>query len=81
LPILEPAADEFFATSGGVCVYVNVHARAFRVQFATPDAPGSAGDTSAAGASEAIAVARAAFVKHREKLTPLFERIAEASRP
>ena len=72
-PPTEPSPSEFFATSDGVCVYVNVRGQAFRVQFETLDGPATAWRTSDPSAAEAVAAASVARAKHRAELVPLFE--------
>ena len=74
-PPIEPAALEFFASAAGVCVYVNVRGRAFRVQFESPDGPATVQRTTEHGADEAVAAASLALDKHKAELTPLFERV------
>jgi hypothetical protein len=54
---VELTADEFFASADGVCLYVNVRGRAFRVRFDSPDGPGFAQGTTDVGADEALAIA------------------------
>ena len=73
---VEPTAEEFFASSTGACVYVNVRGRAFRVQFEAPDSSGVARGTTSAGADEAVAAATGAREKYKAQLGPLFERVA-----
>jgi hypothetical protein len=73
--VIEPRADEFFASRSGVCVYVNLDGQAVRVQFADLDAHGVAeGDSP--DAEEAVRIAKSALQKHRAELGPLFERVA-----
>lgn len=74
-PPTEPSASEFFATTDGVCVYVNVRGQAFRVHFETLDGPATAWRTPDAGAAEAIAAATLARAKHRAELVPLFDAV------
>jgi hypothetical protein len=71
-----PVAKDFFATATGVGVYVEVHKIAIRVTFATVDAVGETrlGDTP--DCREALRVATMALQTHRERLLPLFEKIA-----
>lgn len=71
-PPTEPSQAEFFASAEGVCVYVNIRGRAFRVQFESPDGPVPARGTTEHGADEAVELARRAFAKHRADLTLLF---------
>lgn len=71
-------AKDFFASRGGVCVYVTVRKRAVRVQFATPDAHGVVTDASREDAEEAIHIARAALRQHAQSLAPLFDRVARS---
>ena len=70
-----PKAEEFFASEAGVCVYVNIRGRAFRVLFESPEGPTTASGTSDVGADEAIAIATEVLSKHRAQLEPLFERV------
>jgi hypothetical protein len=74
-PLLEPAAKDFFASAEGVCVYVNVRGRAFRVRFETPDGPPSISGTTQKGSEEAAALAGRALVKHRDELAHLFQQV------
>jgi hypothetical protein len=80
---VELSAGEFFASATGVCVYVNLAGRAFRVQFDSADGPGVARGTTEVGAAEAVVVATRALEKYRTQLRPLFDRVAHelASRP
>jgi hypothetical protein len=80
---VEPTAEEFFASPGGVCVYVSMGGRVFRVEFDSPDVPGVVREATAVGAAEALAAATRALDKHRTQLQSLFERVAResASRP
>ena len=78
---IEPAAEEFFASPGGVCVYVYVGGQAIRVQFDSPDGQAvaqRAPDAGAeqAGAEQALAAATTARDKHKVLLAPLFELVA-----
>lgn len=72
--------ESFFASRSGVCVYVTVAKRAFRVQFAAPDAIGVVADHGheAESAEEARRVARLALREHAQALAPLFEKVARA---
>jgi hypothetical protein len=72
--------ESFFASRSGVCVYVNVGKRAFRVQFATPDAIGVVveGGSDGDGAKEARHLAAAALRRHASALAPLFAKVAKA---
>jgi hypothetical protein len=45
--------QNFFASRAGVCVYVAVGARTFRIQFATPDSLGVVVEGGQEGAEEA----------------------------
>jgi hypothetical protein len=77
MDLVEPKADDFFATARGVCVYINVGRRsAVRVQFVSPDAPAAIDGDDQTGEQEAVAVATRAFEAHKHRLVPLFERIA-----
>jgi CheY-like chemotaxis protein len=70
--------ESFFASRAGVCVYVALGARTFRIEFATPDSPGIAADGGHDGAEEACCVARRALSLHFDRLTPLFEKVNQA---
>jgi hypothetical protein len=74
---IEPSAEEFFASETGVCVYVNVDGRAFRVQFASLDDAPTARGIGTVGVEEAIAAASSARERYRAKLEPLFLQIAQ----
>ena len=74
----EPGAEAFFASRGGVCVYVKVHDHNFRVQFATVDAHGTVSPDEQRGADQALEVARAALREHRHALGDLFDKVARA---
>ena len=76
MEIVEPKADNFFATAAGVCVYVQVGRRAVRVQFSSSSAPAAIDGQDEAGTREAIAVATRVFEAHRRRLLPLFDSIA-----
>jgi hypothetical protein len=75
-PTIEPKREEFFASAEGVCVYVGVAGRAVRVQFMSPDGPGTIQGARDATTDEALAVATGALSKHLQALRPLFERVA-----
>ena len=70
--------DNFFASRAGVCVYVAVGARTFRIQFATPDSLGVAVEGGQEGAEEARRIARRALSLHVEQLAPLFKKVERA---
>jgi hypothetical protein len=72
----EIKVEHFFASRGGVCVYVTVRRRAFRVQFASPQAQGVVAEAEHADAEEALGLARAALERYAVGLTPLFEKVA-----
>jgi hypothetical protein len=74
--VIEPKAEEFFASADGVCVYVRVGQQAVRFQFASPDGPGTVQGAPDVATDEALAVATSALSKHQEELQPLFDRIA-----
>jgi CheY-like chemotaxis protein len=74
----ELKVESFFASRAGVCVYVPVGARTFRIEFATPDSLGITADGGHDGAEEACRVARRALSRHFEQLTPLFEKVDQA---
>lgn len=71
-----PVAKDFFATSAGVGVYVEVRGIAIRVTFATVDAVGETRLGATPDCQEALRVATTALQTHRERLLPLFEKIA-----
>jgi hypothetical protein len=72
----EPTAEEFFASAGGVCVYVNAGGRAFRVQFDSLDGAGFVQGMTDDGEAEALAVAKTALDRYKSQLEPLFLRVA-----
>jgi hypothetical protein len=75
--VVEPKAEEFFASATGVCVYVNVRGRAVRVQFESAGGPGIApGAAQDSGAAEAIGAAASALARHGVRLQPLFDTVA-----
>lgn len=76
MELVEPKADDFFATAGGVCVYVKLGRRAVRVQFASPNAPAAIDGDDQAAPQEAVAVATRAFQANKHRLLPLFDHIA-----
>jgi len=76
--IAEPDAEAFFASRGGVCVYVKVDGRNFRVQFAAPEAHGIVSEGEGPAADKALKLARSALEKHAPALAGLFEKIARA---
>ena len=78
MPTSEPAADEFFATSSGVCVYVHVGSHAIRVEFDSAEGAGHAKGVTSEGAAEAEALARGSLQRFKLELQPLFERLASA---
>jgi hypothetical protein len=73
--LAEPSAADFFASPGGVCIYVTIGGRAFRVQFESPEGPPITSETTQPGADKAVAMASHAFAKHRVELTRLFEQV------
>lgn len=77
MELVEPKADDFFATAAGVCVYVNIGRRVVRVRFASQDAPAVVDDDDQSAAQDALAVATRVFETHKRRLVPLFDRIAE----
>jgi CheY-like chemotaxis protein len=77
-PSGELKVENFFASRAGVCVYVAVGSRTFRIQFATPDCLGIAADGGHDGAEEACRVARRALSLHFEQLNPLFQKVDQA---
>lgn len=72
----EPEAENFFVSRSGVCVYVTVQSRTFRVQFVTATAQGVVADQPHEGADQALDLARSALQRHEAKLAPLFEKAA-----
>ncbi len=66
---------DFFASAGAVCVYAEVSGIGVRVEFASPDATGTARLGSSEVCAKAIVMATTALHAHREKLLPLFERL------
>ena len=55
----EPGVEAFFASRGGVCVYVKVEGHNFRVQFAAPDAHGTVSEgADGPAADKALTLAR-----------------------
>lgn len=75
----ELGVDAFFASRAGVCVYVKVDGRDFRVQFAAPDAHGTVSEGGeGVSADKALQLARAALAKHGAALNGLFEKVARA---
>lgn len=74
--VLEPKAEEFFATADGVCVYVSVGGQAVRIQFTSLDGPGTVQGTPTVATEKALAVATLALSKHQQQVQLLFERIA-----
>lgn len=75
----ELKAERFFASRSGVCVYVVVGTRAFRVQFASVDSRGVVVEGGTEGAEEACRIARHAMQQHLTGLAPLFEKVARAT--
>jgi hypothetical protein len=73
---VEPSVGEFFASRSGVCVYVRVRGKTFRVQFARIDADGIVAEDTQPGALEALECARLAIRKHQAELAHLFEKVA-----
>jgi hypothetical protein len=71
----EPTAGEFFASSSGVCVYINLGGRAFRVEFSSVDSEGVAPGATGDGVEAAIVAAAAALQRHKLELEPLFARV------
>jgi hypothetical protein len=74
--ITVPSAKDFFASTSGVCVYVEVRRIAIRVTFATPDAAGETRLGTTPDCQEAKRVATMALQTHREQLAPLFAKVA-----
>ena len=73
----EPDVEAFFASRGGVCVYVKVEGHNFRVQFADPDAHGTVSEGADGPAAErALKLARSALTKHSLALADLFDKVA-----
>jgi hypothetical protein len=69
---VEPAASAFFASPGGVGVYVAAGQRAIRVDFESLEAGGTVTESDEL-AHTALLLARAAFCKHRAVVAPLFQ--------
>ena len=67
---------DFFASATAVCVYAEVSGIGVRVEFAAPDAVGTVRLGSSDVCVKALALATTALHDHREKLLPLFERLA-----
>lgn len=74
----EVTLESFFASRNGVCVYVTVGKRIFRVQFVDANAHGVVVEGGSDGAEEACRIARLALREHAKDLTPLFEKVARA---
>jgi hypothetical protein len=74
----EIKVEDFFTSRAGLCVYVNVSQRTFRVQFVDETAQGVIDDDAHEGATEALRLARAALAKYRAELAPLFEKISRS---
>lgn len=75
-------SSAFFASRNGVCVYVTLERVSVRVCFESSEADGYVeGDREPSPQLEerAIALAKAAFLAHRELLRPLFDVVASAS--
>jgi len=70
--------EQFFASRTGVCVYVTVQHRLFRVRFVSIDAQGIVVDGQGEGAEDARRAARAALQQHAARLAPLFEKASRA---
>jgi hypothetical protein len=71
----ELKAEQFFVSRSGVCVYVTVQRRSFRVQFASVDSHGVV-IGQGAGAEAARVAAHAALKKYAAVLAPLFEEVS-----
>jgi hypothetical protein len=71
-----PPAKDFFASPGGVCVYVEVRKIGIRVTFQSPDAAGETRLGTTADCLEALRLATLGMKMHREKLLPLFAKVA-----
>jgi hypothetical protein len=69
--------ESFFASRSGVCVYVTVGKRTFRIQFVDAQADGVV-DSNEEGAEEARRIARQGMERHVHGLAPLFARVARA---
>ena len=73
----EPAVEAFFASRGGVCVYVRVEGHNFRVQFADREAHGTVSEgADGPAADKALKLARSALNKHADSLADLFDKVA-----
>lgn len=75
----ELSAEHFFATRAGVCVYVTLQRRVFRVRFVSAEAQGVVVQGHPDGAEEARAVAQAAVERLGPTLRPLFEKVARGT--
>lgn len=73
---VEATVGDFFASRSGVCVYVRVRGKTFRVQFARIDAEGIVAEDTQPGAHEALEVARSAIRARQAELSHLFEKVA-----
>ena len=71
-----PPANDFFASATGVYVYVEIRKVGIRVTFQAPDAVGEARLGNTADCQEAVRLATMGLKTHREKLLPLFAKIA-----
>jgi hypothetical protein len=70
--------ENFFASRAGVCVYVMVGRRSYRVQFVDANAEGVVVEGGREGAEAARQVARRAMREHAAGLARLFEKVARA---
>jgi hypothetical protein len=77
-PSPEVKLEHFFASRSGVCVYVAVGKRSYRVQFADATSQGVVVEGGQDGAEAARRIARRALLEHREGLMPLFEKVARS---
>jgi hypothetical protein len=72
----EPPLGAFFISRTGVCVYVYVQGKRYRVQFTDPRAHGVVTGPDDSGGERALTLARAALERHRAELGQLFDRLA-----
>ena len=68
--------EQFFASRLGVCVYVTIEHRSFRVRFSSIDAQGVVVEGQGEGAEDARVIARAALRRRAVSLAPLFEKVS-----
>jgi hypothetical protein len=71
----EAKAGQFFASRSGVCIYVTIQRRAFRIQFDSIDAQGVVAEGPGEGAEAAIDIARAELAQNAANVAPLFAKV------